>query len=215
MNDLAPHTFQTVCNLGGDIFLSTDRSCVDLSMGVEDNAFMNIQKIMIKFRIYKWKREGAKIGDSFQLERNSYLDSSFPWLIEIGNNVTLAPDVQILAHDGSTKKQLGYSKVGKVYIGDNVFIGSKSIILPNTTIGENSIIGAGSIVSGDVPEGSVVAGVPGKVLQMTVEYTQKNVNRLKNGVTFDESYTKRGKITKQKKEEMKTVLSEIKNGFVV
>ena len=183
-------------------------------MDVEDKESMNIQKVIIRLRIYKWKREGAKIGDGFQLERNSYLDSSFPWLIEIGNNVTVAPDVQILAHDGSTKKQLGYSKVGKVYIGDNVFVGSKSIILPNTTIGDNSIIGAGSIVSGDIPAGSVVTGVPGKVLQMTVEYTKKNSNRLETGVVFDKSYTKRGKISRQKKEEMKSALSKNKNGFV-
>lgn len=50
------------------------------------------------------------------------LDDLFPWLITIGNNVTLT-GVQVLAHDASTKRALGYTKIGKIVIGDNVFIG--------------------------------------------------------------------------------------------
>lgn len=178
---------------------------------VED---MPLRKLLTKLRIYIWKKNGAKIGNHFQLERNSYLDSSFPWLIEIGDDVTIAPDVLILSHDGGTKKCLGYSKIGKVYIGDHVFIGSKSIIMPNTTIGANCVIGAGSIVSGNIPSGSVVAGVPGRVVQSISDYTRKNQERLDKGVTFDVSYTKTGNITHNKKEEMIQVLSE-RNGFVV
>lgn len=175
---------------------------------------MGLAKLIANLRIYKWKKDGAKIGKKFQLERNSYLDSSFPWLIEIGDDVTIAPDVLILTHDGGTKKFLGYSKIGKVCIGDHVFVGAKSIILPNTIIGSNCVIGAGSIVSGNIPEGSVVAGVPGKVVQSILAYTQKNMEKLKKGITFDESYTKTGKITDAKKEEMLQALSE-QNGFVV
>ena len=53
---------------------------------------------------------------------NSYIDSGFGWLITIGDNVTIT-NATILAHDASTKKSLGYTKVGRVDIGDNVFIG--------------------------------------------------------------------------------------------
>ena len=175
---------------------------------------MIFRKVLIRIKIYKWKKEGAKIGENFQLERNSYLDSSFPWLIEIGNNVTVAPDVLILTHDGGTQKFINYSKIGKVKIGNNVFIGAKSIIMPNTVIGSNCVIGAGSVVSGTIPSGSVVAGAPGRVVQTIVEYTSKNQERLDTGIVFDKSYTRAGKITAKKKTEMIEALSE-NNGFIV
>lgn len=175
---------------------------------------MSISKLISRLRILKWKNDGAKIGNNFQLERNSFLDSSFPWLIEIGDDVTIAPDVLILSHDGGTKKVLGYSKVGKVTIGDHVFVGAKSIILPNTNIGSDCVIGAGSVVSGTIPPGSVVAGIPGRVVQSISDYTRKNQEKINSGVTFDITYTKTGKITDKKKAEMLKVLSG-KNGFVV
>ncbi len=47
---------------------------------------------------------------------------------------------------------------------DNVFIGANSIIMPNVRVGSNTIIAAGSIVTKDIPSGSVVAGVPARVI---------------------------------------------------
>ena len=55
----------------------------------------------------------------------------------------MAPHVQILAHDASTKRYLGYTKIGRVLIGNNVFVGAGTIILPSVAIGNNVIIGAG------------------------------------------------------------------------
>ena len=63
-------------------------------------------------------------------------------MLKIGNNVTITC-VRILTHDARLKKTIGYTKVGQVYIGDNVFVGAGSIILPNVCIGNNCIIGAG------------------------------------------------------------------------
>lgn len=51
-----------------------------------------------------------------------------PYLVAIGNNVTLT-GVRVLTHDASTKKELGYTKVGRVTIGDNVFVGAGFITL--------------------------------------------------------------------------------------
>lgn len=51
--------------------------------------------------------------------------------------------MQILAHDASTKRYLGYTKIGRVLIGNNVFVGAGTIILPSVAIGNNVIIGAG------------------------------------------------------------------------
>lgn len=176
---------------------------------------MVINKLLKKIRIKKWIRDGLILGENFQLERDSYIDSSFPWLIEIGNNVTLAPEVMILSHDGSTKKIIGYSKIGKVKICDNVFVGSKTIILPNTIIGENCVIGAGSIVVGNIPPNVVISGSPAKIIMSVDDFRKKHLDKLENGIKFDKSFTKSGKITKIKKEKMKKEIEENKDNYVV
>lgn len=96
---------------------------------------------------------------------------SEPQLVFMGNNVNIATDVAILNHDiisvminhmdGLQKCNINR---GGVTIGNNVFIGGRSIILYDVTIGDNVIIGAGSAVTRDIPSGSVVAGCPARVI---------------------------------------------------
>ena len=74
---------------------------------------------------------GLKVGKNFGRLNGVILDPSHCWLIEIGDNVTMAPRVHILAHDASTKTFLDYTKIGKVTIGNNVFIGADSVVLQN------------------------------------------------------------------------------------
>ena len=62
---------------------------------------------------------------------------------------------------------------GRIIVGNNVFIGNDSIILPNVHIGDNVIIGAGSVVTRDIPSNSVAAGVPCRVIRSIDEYHQK------------------------------------------
>lgn len=109
---------------------------------------------------------------------NSHIDYSHAWLVEIGNDVTITHS-SILAHDASMKKLLGKSKVGKVVIGDRVFIGWGSIILPNVTIGNDVIVGAGTVICKDIPSDCVVAGNPAKVIGRTSEYLEKHRNNIK------------------------------------
>ena len=75
------------------------------------------------------KENGLKVGKNFFMNSGCKIDFSH-WLIKIGDNVTLASNVIILAHDASTKRSLDYTKIALVEIGDNVFIGAGSIILP-------------------------------------------------------------------------------------
>jgi maltose O-acetyltransferase len=88
--------------------------------------------------------------------------------VRIGDNVMLAPRVQILTatHPINAKERiegLEYSK--KIFIGNNVWIGAGAIILPGIRIGNNSVVGAGSVITKDVPDDVVVAGNPGKIIR--------------------------------------------------
>ena len=144
---------------------------------------------------------GLQIGENYNIQSGCIIDPSHCFLITIGNNVTLAPRVHILAHDASTKLHLGYTVIGKVNIGDNVFIGANSIILPNVNIGDNVIIGAGSVVSRSIPSNTVAVGNPAKVISSIDDYISKRKCQMITCPCYDESY-KITVITPQKKAKM-------------
>lgn len=103
-------------------------------------------------------------------------------VVEIGNNVLLAPNVQIYAAyhptDHSLRlKDLEYAD--KVKIGDNTWIGGGSIILNGVTIGKNSVIGAGSVVTKDIPDNVVAVGNPCRVIKHLDEEEGESENKLK------------------------------------
>lgn len=157
---------------------------------------------------------GLKVGKNFSRQEKTLIDQSHCWLITIGDNVTLAPRVHILAHDASTKQWLGYTKIAKVKIGNNVFIGAGSIILPGVTIGDNTIIGAGSIVTHNIPENTVAAGNPARVICTLEDYVTKCKNLMGTDNVFDESYTLRNKnLTSEQKLKMSEILED-RIGFV-
>lgn len=91
--------------------------------------------------------------------------------IRIGNNILMSERVTILdhAHDytDSTKSVIDQPIVdaGKIEIGDDSFIGINSVILGGVKIGKHAVIGANSVVTQDVPDYSVVAGSPAKVIK--------------------------------------------------
>ena len=92
-----------------------------------------LEKIKIKVRgsidLQQLKKDGLIVGKNFNAMQGVIIDPGHCWLIEIGDNVTLAPNVHILAHDASMKKSLGYAKIGQVIIGNNVFIHKSSLLL--------------------------------------------------------------------------------------
>ena len=159
---------------------------------------------MIKELLYRLRGEytteklismGMKVGKNFNRLHGVILDPGHCWLIEIGDNVTMAPRVHILGHDASTKQFLNYTKIGRVTIGDNVFIGAESVVLPGVTIGSNVIIGANSTVTYDVPDNTVVAGSPARVLCSLEEYLQKERSRMETAPRYGEEYTLRRDVT--------------------
>ena len=106
---------------------------------------------------------------------------SEPYLIKIGNGVRIAADVKFLTHDGAVgifrNEFPGLNVFDRITIGNDVFIGSNSVILPGVTIGNNVVIGAGSVVTKDVKDNCVAAGVPCRVLSSINEYKTRILKR--------------------------------------
>ena len=118
-------------------------------------------------------KKGLKVGDRFDRQSGTRLDISNCWLIEIGNNVVLANRVQLLAHDDSAEQWCGYRKVGRIMIGNDVFIGAGTLVMPGVTIGDECIIGADSVVTKSIPPRTVALGIPAKVVQTLDEHIRK------------------------------------------
>lgn len=173
-----------------------------------------IYRMRGEYTIEQLKMMGLRVGDNFEPQLGFELDPSHCWLIDIGDNVTFAPHVQVLAHDASMHNVLGYTKIGRVSIGNGVFIGAGSIVLPNVKIGENSIIGAGSVVTKDVPANVVCVGNPAKVISTLDEFVDKNRELMKKSFLYPEEYTLRGNISESKKNQQRKELKK-KNGYVV
>ncbi len=137
-----------------------------------------------KGKIKYLRKKGCKIGNQTRLICPISAIGSEPYLVTIGENCLFSSDVHLFTHDGGVKvlNSLNFfekrcDKMGRIFIGNNCFIGHGAIILPGCSIGDNCIVGAGSVVSKDIPEGSVCAGVPAKVICTIYEYHKKNVNR--------------------------------------
>lgn len=122
----------------------------------------------------------------------SRLSSSEPYLIKIGDHVTISTDVKLLTHDASIGALCGRNKIsdicGEINIGNNTFIGSGAIIMYGVTVGERCIIAAGAVVTKSVPDGEVWGGNPAYKLGSTDEFLQRNASwgLQLHGLTFEE-----------------------------
>ncbi len=100
-----------------------------------------------------------------------------PAYVRIGNNVHFSC-CTLIGHDGSIGMlnqayNIKLDAVGKIDIRDNVFIGYGAIILPNVTISSNAIVAAGAVVTNDVAEGDIVAGVPARPIGRVEDLVKK------------------------------------------
>ncbi len=130
-----------------------------------------------------YRKRGVKIGENVQII-NCKIDYGHGYLLEIGNNCVIT-HCSILTHDGSTKMHIGYSRVGRVKIGDNVFIGQNSVILPGVKIGSNVVVGAGSIVMSNIPDNSVVMGNPARIISTLDDFVERNRDAMKTAPVYD------------------------------
>ncbi|MBO4498702.1 MAG: acetyltransferase [Bacteroidaceae bacterium] len=110
---------------------------------------------------------GISIGNNSCLGVNCIVGTP----VDIGDHVIMGPDVIIYTVNHETSRtdipigDQGMTEPRKVMIGSDVWIGARTIILPGVNVGNGSVIAAGSVVSHNVPEYSIVGGVPAKVIK--------------------------------------------------
>jgi acetyltransferase-like isoleucine patch superfamily enzyme len=100
-----------------------------------------------------------------------------PWLIDIGDDVTISIGVAFLPHDGAYAlcadehgRRYRYSKI---VVGAGSFIGARAVLLPGVVVGRGCIVAAGSVVTKSVPAGYVVGGNPARILMSSAEFISK------------------------------------------
>lgn len=161
--------------------------------------FSIVKELLKRYRCYKdpvsyFRSLGVVIGERCEI-RGGVNFGSEPYLITIGNHVRINAGVQLITHDGGTWVLREYANVDnrenltlfkRIKIGNNVHIGSDSLIMPGVTIGDNCIIGCGAVVTKSIPSNSIAVGVPARVIESIDEYYEKH----KDEFSFTKCMTK-------------------------
>lgn len=137
--------------------------------------FMKIKHLTASdYNIMLFKKAGGTIGT------NCYIFSDIRTLetslVRIGSNVTVSGNVNLCTHDNAICKVFPDKSdlVGEINIGNNCFIGMRSIIMLGVSLGNNCIVGAGSVVTHSFPDNSVIAGNPARYICSVQKYGEKN-----------------------------------------
>jgi maltose O-acetyltransferase len=148
-----------------------------------------------RLRLAERVKRGLKIGKNVYINEHVEFDITYPFLIEIGDNCRVSKDVRILAHDATSFRELGVTRVAPVKILDGTFIGERVIILPGVTIGPNAMIAAGSVVNRDIGEDKLAAGNPARPYGNYSELLQKYSEIAKSSCIFNNPDIKSGAVS--------------------
>lgn len=105
---------------------------------------------------------GVEIGQGTIVGQNAFLDGRAK--LKIGDHVGIASDVMIYNSEHDINAEDFKAIEASVEIGDHVFIGPRTIIMPGVKVGKGAVVAAGAVVTKDVPEYAIVGGVPAKVI---------------------------------------------------
>jgi maltose O-acetyltransferase len=123
--------------------------------------------VNIESRAFFYSGKRIAIGDNSSIGVNCSLYGK----ITIGKNVMMGPDVVTIARNHAFSQttlpmiEQGYEEERPISIGDDVWIGTRVIILPGVSIGSGVIIGSGAVVTKDIPDWSIAAGNPARVIR--------------------------------------------------
>jgi carbonic anhydrase/acetyltransferase-like protein (isoleucine patch superfamily) len=121
------------------------------------------------------RRRGVRVGERVELIGGGpHMFGSEPYLVTIGDDVTISHDVDFITHDGALRvvrdRWPGAYVYAPITVGARAFIGAHAVLMPGVTVGARSIVGAGSVVTSDVPPDTVVAGVPARTIRAVEDY---------------------------------------------
>ena len=164
---------------------------INIFLKTSNIIYIKIYRLKEKYRLLRYRLSFKFVGNNVHFDsRFIYL---FPENIYIGNNTFLNHDIELVANKSATlvigdnvliapyvfittakhninKTNIPIKEQGQKYeaviIKNNVWIGTKAIILSGITIGEGAIIGAGAVVTKNVPAFAIVGGVPAKIIIM-------------------------------------------------
>ena len=158
--------------------------------------------------------QGLQLGVDAHISRPLYIDQLHPWLITIGDHVTIGPYAAIITHDTSLVQHTGQTRLGRVVLGNRVYIGVGAILLPGTTIGEDSVVGAGAVVHGQVPPASLAIGNPAKISPVKSAAAWQRASAARAPNWPDKGWTIFSGITEERKREQRDALANGASGYV-
>lgn len=133
---------------------------------------------------------GVTVGEHTRISDYHHW-SSEPYLISIGDNCAVTNEVKFFTHGGGRvfREDIpDYDCFGKIKVGNNVYIGARSLIMPGIIIEDNVVIAAGSVVTKSIPSGVVVGGNPARIICTLGEYKERNMkyNTHSKGMSLSE-----------------------------
>ena len=129
---------------------------------------------------------GLVLGKNVNISPSVVIDNGNPYLIRIGDNCSIAEHTRLLTHDATPYKFTnGHTRLGKIELKDNCFIGEKVVILPGVTIGPDVLVAAGSVVNRDIPPNSCVAGVPARVYGKFDQFIERQKQLVETARVFE------------------------------
>ena len=149
------------------------RSNASINIGQKKLRYVCAQHLVRRIGENVNVERGAKLQGQIEIGDNSGLgiDCDINGPVIIGNNVMMAPEVVIYTQNHAYQNrriniiEQGYSQVNAVYIGDDVWICRRAMIMPGVSIGNGAVIAAGAVVVKDVPAYAVVGGNPAKIIK--------------------------------------------------
>lgn len=157
----------------GDRVAIDDYVLIDASGAGDDGIQLGNDVIISRNCVIQGKIGGISIGQKTDLGCNTILSSSGG--ISIGSSVLIAGNCYIGGGRYITDRldipmmEQGVFTRGKIIIQDDVWLGASSVVLDGVKIGKGCIIGAGSVVTKDLPDYAIAAGVPAKIIKMRTE----------------------------------------------